>query len=249
MSVDWNVVKNKMLSYNGFVEGPSNQNPWGAAQGSPNAAWCCSFACMNPYDLGYRWWPESQFGAKGNAYCPYHQNHAEAHGEWQYDHTSRGQPADLKPGDQVLFDWNGNAVADHIETVIATYMDLTYDTVGGNTGSPEGVHAPIRRDRKYLLGRVRPSGYTAATPAPTPVPGAKPSVIVRAFTPEAVLVAQYPKLFGDRQVIIVAPTAPIFATSQDICIGCTGLNARANYIGKTRYESLFLALKGEHIVQ
>jgi hypothetical protein len=177
MSVEWAAVRAEMVAANGFVEGPGNANPWGPEQGVRNAAYCSSFAHMVPYHHGYRWPANSQFGDMGDAYCPYAVQHGAEHGEVRLDHASRGGPADLLPGDQAFFDWAGDGVADHVETVIAVYADGTYDTVGANTGRPEGVHAPIRRDRKYLLARRRPSGYAPVAPLPAPVPARKEVVV------------------------------------------------------------------------
>src|SRR5207249_3804691 len=108
----------EMQSAVGFVERPGNKNPWGEEQFGGDAAYCCSFACMVPYHHGYRWWPESQFGEKGDAYCPFRMKHAQAHGEYEPDHASGGHPADVQPGDQLLYDWNNSGDADHIETCV-----------------------------------------------------------------------------------------------------------------------------------
>jgi peptidoglycan hydrolase-like protein with peptidoglycan-binding domain len=152
-------VLNEMQSAVGFVEGPGNRNPWGEEQFGGHAAYCCSFACMIPYHHGYRWWPESQFGEKGDAYCPFRMKHAQDHGEYQADHASQARPADVQPGDQLLYDWNNKGVADHIETCVHANPDGATTNIGANTGSPEGVHL-VTRTRKYLLGRIRPSRYS-----------------------------------------------------------------------------------------
>lgn len=156
----------------GFREGPGNRNPWTSEMGAGNAAYCIAAATIIPHHHGVQWWADAQFGVKGYAYCPYGRVGAERHGVWQFDHASTGQPCDLLPGDILLFDWNNDGVADHAETVVAVYADWTYDTIGYNTGSPEGCYFPVRRNRKYLLGRIRMHGtfYTAA-PIPVPVPG------------------------------------------------------------------------------
>lgn len=179
MSIAWaSTVHPHLSSFNGFREGANNTNPFGPQQGIKNAAYCCSFACIETYNVGVRWHGR-QFREKGNAYCPFQV--ADHPNLVRFDHASKGDPADLLPGDQVFFSWNNNGVADHIETVVAVYADGTYDTIGANTGSPNGVWEPVRRDRKYLLARLRPgyaeapiaggvAGDPATVPAPTPVP-------------------------------------------------------------------------------
>lgn len=153
----------------GFVEGPSNANPWGPRQGIPNAAYCFSAQSVVNYDAGVRWWPESQCRELGFAYCPSGVNVGQARGVVRFDHASSGDPADLVPGDLVFFSWNGSSVADHVEVVIQVYADGTFDTIGYNTGSPNGCHV-VRRDRRYLLCRLRMAAafYDGAAPSSPP---------------------------------------------------------------------------------
>jgi hypothetical protein len=148
-----------MQSVVGFVEGPGTQNPWGPEQGMANAAYCCSFASMIPYHHGYRWPANSQFELKGDAYVPFRRQHAIEQGEWVEDHTSKGQPADVQPGDQLIYVWpGGDGAGDHIETATAVSANGNTTSIGANTGRPEGVHDVVR-SRQYLLGRIRPRGY------------------------------------------------------------------------------------------
>jgi hypothetical protein len=174
-TVPWPAVLVEMKAQVGFVEGPNNKNPWGPEQGIANAAYCCSFACMIPYHHGYRWPADSQFGDKGDAYVPFRRQHAIEQGEWLQDHTSQGHPADVQPGDQLIYVWpGGDGAGDHIETAIAPSASGNTTNIGANTGSPEGVHSVVR-SRQYLLGRIRPKGYGPA--ATLPVAGISP------FTP------------------------------------------------------------------
>lgn len=170
--VAWPPVLTEHRSNDGFVEGANNQNPWGPEQGVFNAAYCASAASIVAYHHGVRWWSDAQFGEKGYAYSPYFVNGGRTHGCFMEDHSSSGAPCDLLPGDIVFFSWGNNGVADHTETVIAVYADGTFDTVGYNTGHPEGCHVPIRRDRKYLLGRLRMVGIFYGTDVPVPPPPA-----------------------------------------------------------------------------
>jgi hypothetical protein len=161
-TVSWPAVLTEMQGQVGFVEGAANQNPWGPEQGIANAAYCCSFACMVPYHHGYRWPANSQFGVKGDAYVPFRRQHAIEQGEWLEDHTSQGHPADIQPGDQLIYVWpGGDGSGDHIETAIAPSANGNTTNIGANTGRPEGVHNVVR-SRQYLLGRIRPKSYGSA---------------------------------------------------------------------------------------
>lgn len=166
-------------SGHGFVEGPGNHNPWTEELGIGDAAYCAAGATRVAAHHGVDWGADAQIPHKGIAYSPDFEPWGKARGAWVYDHASRGQPCDLVPGDIVTYSWSGGSVADHTETVVQVYADDTFDTIGYNTGSPEGCHWPVRRDRKYLLGRLRMQGvvYTvpvppAPVPTPTPVPPA-----------------------------------------------------------------------------
>jgi peptidoglycan hydrolase-like protein with peptidoglycan-binding domain len=158
----------------GFVEGANNANPWGPRQGIPNAAYCFSAQSIVNVDAGVSWWPESQCGRLGFAYCPSGVNVGQARGVVRFDHASRGDPADLIPGDLVFYSWNGTSVADHVEVVIQVYADGTFDTIGYNTGSPNGCHV-VRRDRRYLLCRLRMQPFYDGSAAPGPAPAPPPA--------------------------------------------------------------------------
>jgi hypothetical protein len=172
MSPTWADVWPEHHANIGFVEGPGNKNPWTEELNIGDAAYCAAAATTIPHHHGVTWPADAQMPGRGIAYSPYVRQCAERHGYWQYDHASKGQPCDLQPGDIITLDWGGDGVDDHTETVIAVYGDGTYDTIGYNTGHPEGCHAPIRRDRKYLVGRWRMNGsmYGAVAPTPQPVP-------------------------------------------------------------------------------
>jgi hypothetical protein len=154
----------------GFREGANNENPWGRIQGIPNAAYCDSGASVVPFQQGYSWWEESQFKEKGSAYCPFHIAVGVKHGAVAFDHASAGQPADVKAGDLLFYDWNNDGVADHVETAVEDCPSggRTHN-IGYNTGSPEGCWE-LWRDRRFLLCRLRPNYIGNPTPTPTPTP-------------------------------------------------------------------------------
>lgn len=175
----WSASLGEMQSDVGFVDN-DDVNPWTEEQGAGDAAYCCAFACIVPFHQGYLWPDNSQFGQKGDAYVPYRVTHAIEQGEWQEDHASTGSPADVRPGDQVVYVWpGGDRRGDHIETCIATLSDGSTLNIGANTyaygGHEKGVWQ-VRRDREFLFGRIRPQHYYDSTvPEPPPAPPQPPA--------------------------------------------------------------------------
>lgn len=201
MSVDVNAVIQEHLTnsndYQGsgsrFVEGPDNENPWGPEQGVSNAAYCESGAETVAYHHGYRWWPESQFGERGDAYTPYGVVHGEAHGETVFDHASDGKPADVLAGDELFYAWNNGAgpEPDHVETAIEDCpSNGRTHNVGYNTGQPNGS-VELWRDRTFLLCRRRPVHYRDDSPGPvTPPAPAGPRDLRKGYTGDDVRALQ-----------------------------------------------------------
>lgn len=146
----------------GYHEGPSNANKFGPWQGISNAAWCDSFAQWGAVENGgFRWPTNCQFGVKGDAYCPYTEQHAQALRLWRDKHVTP------EPGWQVTYDWGGDAVADHIGTVVGVNSDGTIVTVEGNYHDAVQY---VKRDRTYVRGFVALAADGGATPAPLPPP-------------------------------------------------------------------------------
>lgn len=164
-----------------FIEGPNNANPWGLAQGIANAAYCNSAADMVPYqEVGYRHWPESQFGEKGCAYTVFSVQIGDRHGEVMFDRP--GAPCDILAGDELFYDWSGGkgsaGIVDHVETAVEDIgAGPKSHNAGYNTGSPGGCY-DLWRDRRYLVCRRRFSrngGYQrGAAPLPAPALGLWP---------------------------------------------------------------------------
>lgn len=172
MTMTWDPVYAEHRGNVGFNEGPNNDNPWSAELGIPNVPYCASGATRVPYHHGYRWWEDDQFGLNGSAYCPSVVSVGNGHGEWEFDRASTGNPCSVQAGDLLLYDWNGNGEADHIETAIENSVGggRTHN-IGYNTS--DGVR-DLWRDRRYLLGRRRPSrdgGYNFGRVPEVPGPG------------------------------------------------------------------------------
>jgi Putative peptidoglycan binding domain len=171
------------LSYNGTCNGQGydGPNPFSANLGRPAEAWCGDYV-TDVYKRAKIPLPSMQPGCRtGFAYCPdavdYGRAHRATRNSWEADH-----------GDIVLFDWNGDGVADHTE--IATgYRDGALFTIGGNSGPSNldsfggdgGVHrhrwpAPAGQGNNDVLVVIDASKIVAfGGPARPTKPGKPPS--------------------------------------------------------------------------
>jgi hypothetical protein len=116
------------LDFNGTCngEGYNGPNPFSADLSRPSEAWCGDFV-TDIYKRAQIPLPSMQPGCRtGFAYCPDAVNYGRARQATRWSWQAQ-------PGDIVLFDWDGNGLADHTE--IATgYQDGALFTVGGNSG-------------------------------------------------------------------------------------------------------------------
>ncbi len=107
-------------------------------------AWCADFAS---------WCVQQAGGSMNDPYCPSVVNQLKADGNWK----GKSNP---QPGDLVLFDWDGDRVADHIGIVERVNADGTIGTIEGNTENPQtGQEGVWRRTRTMgvILGFGEPS--------------------------------------------------------------------------------------------
>ena len=116
--------------------------------------WCCAFI----------WWLFKNLGASDlfcggqkTAYCPFVVNYAKQHNQWVTDY---------QPGDLVLFDWDGDGVADHIG-LVTRVVGASVHTVEGNVD--EAVRA-MQRTTLTIMGAYRPAYRDEPKPEPTPTP-------------------------------------------------------------------------------
>lgn len=124
--------------------------------------WCCAFIWWLFDKLGLN----SEFcGGAKTAYCPFVVNYAKNNGAW----ITNGQ---YKPGDLLLYDWNGDGVADHIGLCVS-WNGASGQTIEGN--SSDAVEL-LTRPISLIMGAYRPayreSGQNApAAPDTAPTPG------------------------------------------------------------------------------
>lgn len=181
------IVQNA-LKDNGLYDGvgyPGPSNKFDQWLGRPN-----EYSCAD----GVTYWfaveglplPLMQQGMQGkqtgSSYCPFIVNYGRAHGA--AIHSWQAQPADL-----VLFDWNGDGKADHIELAVGWAATGVLRTIGADSG-PSNVdghrgqggvhlhdwHCPTNVGNSEILLVVNAAKlvtFSAPAPAPThPTPPA-----------------------------------------------------------------------------
>lgn len=130
-----------------------NTDYYGAPVSGGAYPWCCAFI----------WWLFAQLhalemfcGGEKTAYCPYVVNYAKQHRQWVTDGFRRG--------DLVLFDWDGDKVADHIGLVTGASLSSVY-TIEGNV---DNAVRKMERSCVTILGAYRPdySGKSDVKPSP-----------------------------------------------------------------------------------
>ena len=118
-----------------------NTEYYGAPVNGDNYPWCCAFVWVMFKRAGLS---HLFCGGSKTAYCPYVESWAKSHNQWvEYGY---------KPGDLLLFDWNGDKVADHIG--FCTEWNGQYaKSIEGN--SNDQVEENIRYPAN-ILGAYRP---------------------------------------------------------------------------------------------
>lgn len=75
--------------------------------------------------------------------------------------------AGIRPGDVLLFDWDGNGVGNHIEMATAAPTGQDVHTIGAN-GSGTIAVANRLQPLRYVMGYFRPAWPSSPTPTPDP---------------------------------------------------------------------------------
>lgn len=123
-----------------------NTDYYGSPVQGGSYPWCCAFV----WDAFYQTGLSRLFcdGAK-TAYCPYVMSWAKAHGKWV--------EGDYRPGDLLLYDWNGDMVADHIGICTMWNSEYAY-AIEGNVNDRV---MEVTRWPNNILGAYRPD-YASA---------------------------------------------------------------------------------------
>ena len=115
-----------------------------------DGAWCADFVSfIAGQTIGEENLPD-WYKNCNRAYCPDIQSNAKANGAFVGEDQA-------KPGDAVLFDWDGDGSADHIGYVTKVNGDGTVETIEGNTGGNNAGSqvASKQRNRSNILGYVK----------------------------------------------------------------------------------------------
>ena len=145
----------KACSYIGTYDGGNNDvifntHYYGGNVSGNAYPWCCAFV----WDI-FRMCGASElfYDGKKTAYCPTVLNWGKSIGLTVS--KSNGQCGDI-----VLFDWDGDGLADHIGFIISKNADGSYTTVEGNTASNNfsngGYVLKMTRYQSQIIGIVRP---------------------------------------------------------------------------------------------
>ena len=148
-------IIDKALSYLGTYDGGNNNvifntHYYGKAVSGSAYPWCCAFV----WDI-FRMCGASDIfnGGEPTAYCPTVLN-------WGKNSGLTVNKANGQYGDIVLFDWNGDGVADHIGLIVSKNADGSYTTVEGNTANSNysngGWVLKMIRYQWQIIGIVRP---------------------------------------------------------------------------------------------
>ena len=148
-------IVDKALSFIGTYDGGNNNvifntDFYGKEVSGSDYPWCAAFV----WDIFRMCKAEKLFcdGAK-TAYCPYIHSWGQRSG--QLVDKTKGEYGDI-----VLFDWNGDGIADHVGFILSRNGNGTYETVEGNTASYNysngGYVLKMTRYYSSILAIIRP---------------------------------------------------------------------------------------------
>ena len=148
-------IIDKALSYLYTYDGGTNEvifndHYYGKHVAGDPYPWCCAFVWCIFEECGAS---DLFYDGKKTAYCP--TVHQWGREKGLIVPTSEGQYGDI-----VLFDWNGDGVADHIGFIISRNGNGTYETVEGNTSTYNytngGYVLKMTRYYSSIIAIIRP---------------------------------------------------------------------------------------------
>ena len=160
-------VVTKAKSFLGVKESPAGSNRvvfntdyYGKEVSGPDYPWCCTFV-WDVFRLCGA--PGLFYGGKKTARC-------QTVYEWGKEKKLTVPKNSGRKGDLIIYDWNGNGVAQHIGFILSKNPDGTYDTIEGNTAvgndSTGGEVMQRKRQQDSILAIVRPE-YKIPSSAPS----------------------------------------------------------------------------------
>lgn len=124
-----------------------NTHYYGTEVSGSQFPWCCAFIWDGFHQTGL----SALFcGGEKTAYCPYVVGWARARGRW----VTEG----YRPGDLLLYDWDGDGVADHIGFCLSFNGEYAEAIEGNSNNAVERTLRP----RSAILGAYRPEYPEAA---------------------------------------------------------------------------------------
>ena len=148
-------IIDKALSYlytydNGTNEVIFNDRYYGEHVSGEKYPWCAAFVYCIFEECGAS---DLFYDGKKTAYCP-------AIHEWGKKKNLIVPTSEGQYGDIVLFDWNGDGVADHVGFIITRNGNGTYETVEGNTSTYNytngGYVLKMTRYYSSIIAIIRP---------------------------------------------------------------------------------------------
>jgi len=209
----------------GFYEGPNNENPYGLWYGVPNQPYCAIGVswCFGQVGLSHLIAAQSP---KGFCYNP-----VALH--WFQLQEMIVSTRDMQPGDLVMFDWNRDGVADHVEIIEAvSSAGLGFTTIGFNTGNPndptrEGCWR-VHRNYLFVIAVIRPKYPTVIQPKKSPITTKKATAAVAGVGTAATggMLVTHPGTVATTTPVAKASTVfvskPFPTSSTAFIVGATG---------------------------
>lgn len=166
-------VLNVARSQIGFYEGNNNENPYGIWYGIPNAPYCAMGISWCFAQVGLSHLIAAQT-AKGFSFNP-----AALH--WFQMQGLVINKMQMQPGDLIMYDWNGDGVADHVEICEAASPG-GFTTIAFNTGNPndptkEGCFR-VHRNYLFVIAVIRPKYPILVQPTKPITTGKKATAVV-----------------------------------------------------------------------
>ncbi len=118
-----------------------NTDYYGREVSGPEWKWCVTLLWWLFWKCGF---PEIFLGGEKSAFCPYVVSYARMAGRWITD--------GYRAGDLLLYDWDGDKIADHIGLCVSVEGGFLH-TIEGNVG--DSVQA-LTRGPESVLGAYRP---------------------------------------------------------------------------------------------
>lgn len=166
-------VLNVARSQIGFYEGVSNENPYGIWYGIPNAPYCAMGIswCFAQVGLSHLIAAQTPKGFSFNPVALH----------WFQMQGMVVNKMQMQTGDLVMYDWNGDGVADHVELCENASLG-GFTTIAFNTGNPndptrEGCFR-VHRNYLFVIAVIRPKYPVIVAPTKPITTGKKATAVV-----------------------------------------------------------------------